>query len=244
MALLRRAVELGVELVDTAFMYGAGANEELVAQALHPYPAGVLVATKIGIRLGDDEAGRPGPPTTWAPCGRPEFLREQTERALRSLRTDRIDLMQLHRLDPDVPIADQVGALRDLRDEGKVARIGLSEVSVDELDDALAVADVASVQNRYSLTDRTHEPVLRRCTERGIAFLPWRPVDSGRSTPALDAVAGELGVTPTQVALAWLLACSPVVHPIPGTSKIAHLEENLGARDVVLTDHHVSRLEQ
>lgn len=241
-ALLRRAIELGVELVDTAAMYGAGANEAVVAEALHPYPAQLLVATKVGIHLGEDEQGRPGPPRTWAPCGRPEFLREQVEQGLRRLRVERIDLLQLHRIDPEVSLAEQLGALWDLRDEGKIARLGLSEVSVAQLDEALALGEIASVQNKYSLTDRTHEPVLRRCEERGVAFLPWRPIDHGQGPAALQFVADELGATPTQVALAWLLHRSPVMHPIPGTASIAHLEENLQARQIALSAAQLERL--
>lgn len=242
--LLRRAVDIGVELVDTACMYGAGANEELVAEALHPYPAGLLVATKVGVWLGEDEHGHPGPPRSWAPCGRPDFIRAQTEQGLRRLRVEQIDLLQLHRVDPTVPLAEQLGALWDLQREGKVARIGLSEVSVELLDEALALGEIASVQNKYSLRDRAHEPVLRRCEERGVAFLPWRPVDAGRSSRMLDQVAAEIGATPTQVSLAWLLERSPILHPIPGTTSQSHLAENVAARDLMLTDEQLWRLEQ
>lgn len=241
-ALLRHAVELGVELVDTAHMYGAGANEELVAEALHPYD-GVLVATKVGIDLGDTPHGHAGPSTSYAVRGDRAFVRDQTETALRRLRTDRLDLLQLHRLDPEVPVAEQVGTLRELQREGKVARIGLSEVTVDELDQACADGPVDAVQNKYSVGDRTHEPVLRRCAELGTAFLPWRPVDAGDAGPALRAVAAEVGATPVQVALAWLLQRNDVVHPIPGTGSTRHLADNVAARDLRLTADQVSRLD-
>lgn len=168
----RRAVELGVTLIDTAHMYGWGANEELLAEALHPYPDGLLVTTKVGV-------ARSGPAGEWKLDGRPAVLREQVEQALRRLRVERIELLQLHRLDPQTPLADQLGALRDLRAEGKIGRIGLSEVTVDELDRARQIVDIASVQNRYNVLDREHEPVLAACEAAGIAFLPWRTVAWG-----------------------------------------------------------------
>jgi pyridoxine 4-dehydrogenase len=230
-AVLRRAVELGVELIDTAFLYGGGANEELVAEALYPYPDRVLLTTKVGV-------ARTGPDGEWKLDGRPSVLREQVDQALRRLRVDRIELLQLHRIDPETPLADQVGTLRDLRDEGKIARIGLSEITVAQLDDARRIVEVSSVQNRYNVLDREHEPVLEACERAGIAFLPWRPVAAGTSgaRSPIAAVASEAGATPTQVALAWLLARSPVVLPIPGTSRIDHLEENLAADRLHLTE--------
>ncbi|AZQ35607.1 aldo/keto reductase [Streptomyces cyaneochromogenes] len=237
-AVARRAVELGVTLVDTAHLYGWGANEDLLAEALHPYPEGLVIATKVGIRHTTSGEG-------WRHAGAPDDLRGQVDEALRRLRLDRIELLQLHRLDPDVPLPDQLGALRDLRDEGKIGRIGLSEVTADELAEARAVVEIASVQNRYNLLDREHEPVLKACEAAGIAFLPWRPAAAGASggrSAEITAVAAELGATPTQVALAWLLAHSPVILPIPGTSSVAHLEENLGADAVRLGREQYERL--
>ncbi|NYV78765.1 aldo/keto reductase, partial [Streptomyces sp. UH6] len=217
----RRAAELGVTLVDTAYMYGWGANEELLADALHPYAEGLLIATKVGIV-------RSGGPEGWAHDGRPESLRRQTEQALRRLRLDRIELLQLHRLDPAVPVAEQVGALGELRAAGLVRRIGLSEVTAEQLAEARRTAPVASVQNRYGLFSREHERVLDACEAADIAFLPWRPVAAWDSA-GVTAVAAESGATPQQVLLAWLLARSPVMLPIPGTASAAHLEENVAA---------------
>ncbi|WP_217127579.1 aldo/keto reductase [Streptomyces sp. AC558_RSS880] len=239
LAVARRAVELGVTLIDTAYLYGGGANEELLAEALHPYPEGLLVTTKVGV-------ARTGPGGEWKLDGRPAVLRDQVEQALRRLRVERIELLQLHRVDPDTPLADQVGTLRDLRTEGKIGRIGLSEVTTAQLDEARRITDIASVQNRYNLLDREHEPVLAACEAAGIAFLPWRTVawgDSGAS-PEVTAVAAELDATPTQVALAWLLAHSPVVLPIPGTARIDHLEENLAADRLDLLPEHRERLDR
>lgn len=238
LAVARRAVELGVTLVDTAHLYGGGANEELLAEALYPYPAELLVTTKVGV-------ARTGPDCEWRLDGRPAVLRDQVEQALRRLRVERIELVQLHRIDPETPLADQLGTLRELRDEGKVGRIGLSEVTADELDRARRIVDVASVQNRYNLLDREHEPVLAACEAAGIAFLPWRPVAWGESGQRSEvaAVAAEAGATPSQIALAWLLGHSPVVLPIPGTARIAHLEENLAAEGVELSPAQRERLD-
>ncbi|WP_267132796.1 aldo/keto reductase, partial [Streptomyces durbertensis] len=229
-AVARRAVELGVTLIDTAHLYGGGANEELLAEALHPYPEDLLVTTKVGV-------ARSGPGDEWRLDGRPEVLRDQVDHALRRLRVERLELLQLHRIDPETPLADQIGTLRELRDEGKIGRIGLSEVTVAELDQAREIVEIASVQNRYSLLDREHEPVLAACEAAGIAFLPWRPVAWGEAgaNAEINAVAADLDATPTQVALAWLLAHSPVICPIPGTARLAHLEENVAAADVTLT---------
>lgn len=237
LAVARRAVELGVTLIDTAHMYGGGANEELLAEALHPYPDDLLVTTKVGV-------ARSGPSADWALDGRPAVLRGQVDEALRRLRVERIELLQLHRVDPETPLADQVGTLRDLRAEGKIGRIGLSEVTVAELDEARGIVEIASVQNRYNLLDREHEPVLAACEAAGIAFLPWRPVAWGKSgaNDAVASVAAEVGATPTQVALAWLLGRSPVVLPIPGTARIGHLEENVAAEGVRLTREQLERL--
>lgn len=238
LAVARRAVELGVTLIDTAHLYGGGANEELLAEALHPYPDGLLITTKVGV-------ARTGPGGDWRLDGRPEILRDQVDQALRRLRVDRIELLQLHRIDPETPAADQLGTLRELRDEGKIGLIGLSEVSVAELDAARAVVGIASVQNRYNLLDREHEPVLDACERAGIAFLPWRPVAAGTSgtTAHIAAVAAELGATATQVALAWLLARSPVMLPIPGTADLAHLEHNVAAQHLRLTPAQYGRLD-
>ncbi|MGP3987253.1 aldo/keto reductase [Streptomyces sp. 3N207] len=239
LAVARRAVELGVTLIDTAYLYGGGANEELLAEALHPYPEGLLVTTKVGV-------AKSHPSGEWKLDGRPAVLRDQVEQALRRLRVERIELLQLHRIDPETPLADQLGTLRDLQDEGKIGRIGLSEVTVDELARAREIIDVASVQNRYNLLDREHEPVLAACEAAGIAFLPWRPVAWGESGARAEvaAVAAELGATPTQVALAWLLGRSPVILPIPGTSRIDHLEENLAAEGLHLLRAHRDRLDR
>ncbi|MEU1917163.1 aldo/keto reductase [Streptomyces massasporeus] len=238
LAVARRAVELGVTLIDTAHLYGGGANEELLAEALHPYPEGLLITTKVGV-------ARTGPGGDWKLDGRPEILRDQVRQALRRLRMERIDLLQLHRIDPETPLADQLGALRELQTEGLVGRIGLSEVTVDELERARELVDVVSVQNRYNLLDREHEAVLDACAAAGIAFLPWRPVAWGNAgaEAGIAAVAAELGATPTQVALAWLLDRAPVVLPIPGTARIEHLEENLAAADLKLTPAQRDRLD-
>ncbi len=222
---VRRAVDLGVTLIDTAYLYGWGANEELLARTLWPYRAELLVTTKVGV-------ARPG-----RLDGRPEALRAQVDAALTRLRMERLDLLQLHRVDPEVPLADQVGTLKDLRDQGKIGHIGLSEVTVEQLAQAREIVEVASVQNRYNLRDREHEPVLAACEAAGIAFLPWRPV-----LPAVDGLTAELGATPAQLGLAWLLARSPVILPIPGTSKIAHLEENIAAGAIELTEAQRERL--
>ncbi|MFF7045255.1 aldo/keto reductase [Streptomyces massasporeus] len=238
LAVARRAVELGVTLIDTAHLYGGGANEELLAEALHPYPEGLLITTKVGV-------ARTGPGGDWKLDGRPEILRDQVRQALRRLRMERIDLLQLHRIDPETPLSDQLGTLRELQTEGLVGRIGLSEVTVDELERARELVDVVSVQNRYNLLDREHEAVLDACVAAGIAFLPWRPVAWGNTgaEAGIAAVAAELGATPTQVALAWLLDRAPVVLPIPGTARIEHLEENLAAADLKLTPAQRDRLD-
>lgn len=237
-AVARRAVELGIALIDTAHMYGAGANEELLAEALHPYPDDLLITTKVGV-VRSAETG------DWALNGRPDSLRAEVDHALRRLRVDRIELLQLHRIDPETPLADQLGALRDLREAGKVGRIGLSEVSAAELAEAREIVDIASVQNRYNLTEREHEPVLAACEAADIAFLPWRTVVWGKAGDHAEvtAVAAELGVTATQVCLAWLLDHSPVMLPIPGTASIAHLEENTAAADIALTPELRARLD-
>jgi pyridoxine 4-dehydrogenase len=235
-ALARRAVELGVNFIDTADSYDLGRNEELLAEALHPYPDGVVVATKAGHCHPHDE---------WIPLGRPEYLRQQAELSLRRLRVARIDLFQLHRIDPTVALADQIGALRQLQDEGKVRHVGLSEVSVEQIVEAGRITPIVSVQNRYNLVDRRSESVLVHCERHGIAFLPWLPIaPSVRSDSPVTEVARRLGATPAQVALAWLLRRSEVMLPIPGTSARHHLEENVGAVDLDLPDDDFNRLDR
>jgi pyridoxine 4-dehydrogenase len=236
-AVLRRAIELGVDFIDTADSYGPGTSEEIIAEALHPYPDQLLIATKVGFtRTGPDE---------WHVLGRPPYLRQQAELSLRRLKVDRLDLLQLHRIDPQVPLADQVGELKALQDEGKVAAIGLSEVTVAELRAAAETAEIVTVQNLYNLTNRKSESVLSYATEQGIGFIPWYPIAAGRlAKPGgpVDQVAKATGATPAQVALAWLLARSPVMLPIPGTSKVAHLAENLAAAGVRLSPQQVREL--
>ncbi len=233
----RRAVELGVTFIDTADSYGLGANEELLAEALHPYPRELVIGTKAGqSRPSRDE---------WVPLGRPEYLRQQAELSLRRLRVERIDLYQLHRLDPLVPAEDQFGALKQLQDDGKIGHIGLSEVTVEELDLARTVVEVVSVQNLYNLTDRRHDPVLDYCAAEGLAFIAWLPIAAGahsRVSGPLARIAAETGATPAQVSLAWLLHRSPVMVAIPGTSSAAHLAENVRAADLKLTDEQYASL--
>ncbi|MFL6140984.1 MAG: aldo/keto reductase [Labedaea sp.] len=233
-AVARRAVELGVTFIDTADAYDLGENEKLLTEALHPYPDGVVIATKGGqCHPGDD----------WIPLGRPEYLRQQAELSLRRLRVDRIDLYQLHRIDQTVPLADQVGALRRMQDEGKIRQVGLSEVSVGQLLEAERITRIVSVQNRYNLLDRHSEDVLEHCARHGIAFIPWLPVHPRTSSgPLVRQIAGRLGATEVQVALAWLLRHSPVMLPIPGTSSLAHLEQNVAAADLELSTEDYVRL--
>jgi pyridoxine 4-dehydrogenase len=232
----RRAVELGITFVDTADSYDFGDNEELLAEALHPYQPGLVIATKGGqVNIGRQ----------WIPLGRPEYLRQQAELSLRRLRLDRIDLYQLHRIDPTVPLADQIGALRTLQDEGKIRHIGLSEVNREQLIEAEKITPIASVQNRYNLTDRAAHDVLEHCEQRGIVFIPWfpvAPIARGGVAGAVAAVADRLGATRTQIALAWLLHRSPVMLPIPGTSSRAHLEDNVAAANLRLSADDFARL--
>jgi aryl-alcohol dehydrogenase-like predicted oxidoreductase len=237
-ALVRRAVELGAQFIDTADIYGDGASEELIAEALHPYPDDVLVATKGGFVPG---RLRPGQPALEVDA-RPERLRRVCEESLRRLRLDRIDLYQLHAPDPNVPAAESVGALVELRDEGKIAHIGLSNVGRTYLLEALARTPIASVQNRFNHRDRSSEKVLDFCAERGIAFLPWGPIQTGDDEP-LRAIADEAGITTSQAALAWLLHRAPGMLPIPGTSSVAHLEENMAAGTVMLDAAQLARLD-
>jgi len=226
---LRRAVELGVDLIDTADAYGPNIADELIREALHPYPDNLVIATKAGfLRTGPGE---------WVECGRPAYLRQQCELSLRRLGVERIDLFQLHRVDPTVPAHDQYGVLAELQAEGKIGLVGLSEVTVDQIADASAIVDVATVQNRYNLTDRAADDVLRYCTERGIGFIPWFPLASGELAKpggVVHEAAQRLDATPSQVALAWLLQRSSIMLPIPGTSSVSHLEENVAGAGLKL----------
>ena len=235
-AVLRRAVELGVNFIDTAESYGPHVSEELIAAALHPYPTGLVIATKGGL-------DRPGP-HKWQSDGRPERLREELEGSLRRLRQERIDLWQLHRIDPAVPEEAQFATLRRFQEEGKVRHIGLSEVSVAQIERARRVFPVVSVQNQYNLADREWEAEVEHCQRENIAFIPWFPLQVGKLAQdrTLVQIAKQLGATPTQVALAWLLQRSPVMLPIPGTSKVAHLEENVGAAGLKLTSEQFETL--
>lgn len=236
-AVLRRAVELGANLIDTADAYSLGENEELVAEALRPYREDVVIATKVGVV-------RPSP-LEWVPLGHPAYLRQQAELSLRRLGVERIGLLQLHRIDPAFPLADQIGALKQLVDEGKARHIGLSEASVEQVREASEITPIASVQNRYNLGDRGHEAVVDYAAAQGIAFIPFFPVGGGAQTVTegpVAEVAAEIGATPAQTALAWLLHRSPAMLPIPGTTSLAHLEENLAAARVRLSDAQFDRL--
>jgi aryl-alcohol dehydrogenase-like predicted oxidoreductase len=236
-AVLRRAVELGVNLIDTAESYGPHVSEELIREALHPYADGVIVTTKGGLE-------RPGP-DQWEPDGRPERLRQALDGSLRRLGLDRIDLYQLHRIDPKVPADEQFGALAGFVSEGKVRHVGLSEVTVEEIEHARRFFPVASVQNRYNMADREWEPVLDYCAAEGIAFIPWYPLAVGKlaeGSGPLGEIARKHGAAPAQVALAWLLRRSPVILPIPGTSRVKHLEENVAGAGIELTDEEFAAL--
>jgi aryl-alcohol dehydrogenase-like predicted oxidoreductase len=235
---VRAAVEQGVDFIDTADSYGPVVSERIIAEALHPYPEDLVIATKAGLT-------RQGP-GIWTPVGRPAYLKQQVELSLRTLRLERIDLIQLHRIDGEVPLADQLGAFKELQEEGKVRHIGVSEVSVAELEEARSIVDVVSVQNLYNLTNRQSQDVLDHATEHGIGFIPWFPIATGDlaapDSPVAD-IARELDATPSQVALAWLLHTSPVVLPIPGTKSVEHLTENLGAAQLRLSDEDMARLD-
>jgi aryl-alcohol dehydrogenase-like predicted oxidoreductase len=238
-AVLRRAVELGVTLIDTAEAYGPYISEELIAEALYPYPDGLVIATKGGLR-------RTGP-GEWPRDARAGRLREACEGSLRRLRLERIDLYQLHSPDPKVPLDDSMGALRELRDEGKIRYVGVSNVSVAELERARSVVEIASVQNRFNLVDRASTDVLSSCERDGLGFIPWFPLamgDLARPGSDLDEIAAAHDATPAQIALAWLLARSPVMLPIPGTGSVEHLEENLAASAIELGGEEMRRLER
>jgi pyridoxine 4-dehydrogenase len=234
---LRRSVELGVNLIDTADSYGPNVAEELIHEALYPYPSNLTIATKAGFT-------RSGP-NQWKECGEPSYLRQQCDGSLRRLGVEQIDLFQLHRIDPGVDANEQFGVLKELRDEGKVREVGLSEVSVAQLEAAQQIVPIVSVQNLYNLAQRDADDVVEYCEQHQIGFIPWFPLGSGKLSAAggpLDAVASAHGATVPQISLAWLLRRSPVMLPIPGTSSLAHLEENCGAADVQLTDAEFQEL--
>ena len=240
-AVLRTAVELGIDFIDTADSYGPYVSEDLIREALHPYPKPLVIATKAGlVRTGAGDA-------PWKPLGRPEYLRQECEMSLRRLKLDCITLFQLHRIDPSVPAADQFGLLRDLQSEGKVRYVGLSEVSVADIELARRIVAIATVQNRYNLSDRASENVLDYCTREEIGFIPWFPLATGslaKPGGSLAQAAKRLGAAPAQVAIAWLLNKSPVMLPIPGTSKVDHLRENTAAALLELDDATASELDR
>ena len=237
-AVLRRAVELGGDHVDTADAYGPDVSEELIAEALHPYPDGLVVATKGGLV-------RTQPGGDWPKDGRPEHLRAACEGSLRRLRLEQIPVYYLHRPDPEVPYEESVGALKELRDEGKIRHVAVSNVSLELLATARAIVDIALVQNQYSLTDRRAQDVLDACEQAGIGFVPWAPLDAGALDPTgpVAAIARDHDATPMQVAMAWLLHTSPVMLPIPGTSSLEHLEENVAAAELALDADEVATLD-
>jgi pyridoxine 4-dehydrogenase len=235
---LKRAVELGVNFIDTADAYGPDVSERLIGEALAPYAKGLVIATKGGLtRQGPNE---------WQPLGRPEYLIQQVEMSLRFLKEKTIQLWQLHRIDPKTPVEESLGAIKEFQKQGKIRHIGLSEVKVPEIEQARKVVEIVSVQNKYNLTDRAHEDVLQYCEKHNIAFIPWFPVAAGKLAQpggVLDAVAKKHGATVSQLSLAWLLHHSPVILPIPGTSSIKHLEENIKASEVTLSDAEWTEIE-
>jgi len=237
-AVLKRAVELGVNFIDTADAYGPQVSEQLIGEALSPYAPGVVIATKGGLT-------RQGP-NQWLPVGRPEYLRQQVELSLRALKLERIDLWQLHRIDPKVPVEESLGEIKKLQQEGKIRHVGLSEVKSHEIEQARKVIEIVSVQNQYNLGDRQHEDVVDYCTKHNLAFIPWYPVAAGKlAQPGgkLDQAAKNHGATVGQLSLAWLLQRSPVMLPIPGTSSLEHLEENVKAADITLTPEEWKEIE-
>ena len=237
LAVLRRAIELGVNFIDTAESYGPKISEELIAEALHPYAKGLVIATKGGF-------DRPGP-GQWVANARPERLREELDGSLRRLKLERIDLWQLHRIDSKVPEEEQFGAIAEFQRSGKVRHVGLSEVTVEEIERARRFFPVVSVQNRYNLADREWESVVDYCERESIAFIPWYPLAAGKvmKDSALMKAAEKYHATPSQIALAWLLRRSPVMLPIPGTSKVKHLEENMAAEKIALTDEELAQIQ-
>jgi len=235
---LKRAVEMGVNFIDTADSYGPVVSERLIGEALSPYPKGLVIATKGGLT-------RQGP-MEWLPVGRPEYLAQQVEMSLRWLRTDVIDLWQLHRIDPQVPVEDSLAPILEFQKQGKIRYVGLSEVKPREIDQVRKVMEIVSVQNQYNVSDRQHEDVLQYCEKNNLAFIPWFPVASGKlAQPGgpLDKIAKDHGATVAQLSLAWLLHRSPVMLPIPGTSSVAHLEENMKAADISLSDAEMKKIE-
>lgn len=236
---LQRAVELGVNFIDTADSYGPEVSERLIGEALAPYAKGVVIATKAGLtRQGPDK---------WLPVGRPEYLQQEIEMSLRRLKLERIDLWQLHRIDPKVPLEESLGVIRRLQRQGKIRHVGLSEVKPHEIDQARKIIDIVSVQNQYNIGDRKHEDVVEYCEKNQIAFIPWFPVAAGKlAQPGgkLDAAAKKHGATVSQLSLAWLLHRSPVILPIPGTSSVEHLEENVAAATVHLSDEEWKEIEE
>jgi pyridoxine 4-dehydrogenase len=237
-AVLRRAVELGVNHIDTADSYGPEVSEELIAEALYPYPDDLVIATKGGLV-------REGPGGDWPKDGRPEHLKQACEGSLKRLRVDRIDVYYLHRPDPDVPYEESVGALKELRDEGKIRHVAVSNVNMERLAIARGIVDVAVVQNQFSVTDRRAQDILEECARSGIGFVPWAPLDAGALDPQgpVAEIARRHDATPMQVALAWLLHASPVMLPIPGTGSLEHLEENVAAAELRLGDDELETLD-
>ncbi len=236
---LKRLPDLGVNFIDTADSYGPEVSENLIAEALHPYPQGLVIATKGGLT-------RPGP-NLWAPVGRAEYLRQQVEMSLRRLKLDRIDLYQLHRFDPKVPVEESLGELKKMQQEGKIHHIGISETNVAEVQQAQKIVNVVSVQNQYNITDRQHEDVVNYCTKNNIIFIPWFPLAAGELTKSgsvLDRLATAHKATKSQVAVAWLLRRSPIMLPIPGTSQVSHLEENIAAAELKLDEAEWQSLEE
>ncbi len=236
-AVLRRAVELGVQLIDTADSYGPHVSEQIIREALHPYPDDVLIATKAGlVRHGPD---------VWASVGRPEYLRQQAEMSLRRLGLEQLELFQLHRIDEKVPLADQIGVLTEMQEEGKIGAIGLSEVTTDQIDEARKIAEITTVQNLYNLTTRKSADVVDYCVREGIGFIPWFPIAAGKlAEPGgpVDEIAQAHDATPAQVALAWLLARAQIIMPIPGTASVAHLEQNVAAAELRLSREEIDQL--
>lgn len=234
---LRRVIDLGINFIDTADSYGPEVSERLIGETLYPYPNDLVIATKAGLT-------RPGP-GQWVPNGRPEYLRKQVEGSLRRLRVDELDILQLHRPDPKVPLEESIGALVELKDQGKIRHIGLSNVSVDQLKQAEKLTPIVSVQNRYNLFDRDSEPMLEQCSLEELAFIPWRPVGGGElGERVVEEIGKRYQATPMQVGLAWLLSHSPVMLPIAGTSKVSHLEENLAAVGLEIAPADLAELDK
>jgi pyridoxine 4-dehydrogenase len=235
---LRRAVELGVNFIDTADSYGPEVSERLIGEALSPYAKDLVIATKAGLT-------RQGP-NQWLPVGRPEYLQQEVEMSLRRLKVERIDLWQLHRIDPKVPVAESLGAIKKLQEQGKIKHVGLSEVTVAEIIEAQKTIEIVSVQNKYNIEDRAAEEVVEYCTKNNLAFIPWFPVAGGKLTKPggkLDEVSKRHGVSISQLSLAWLLQKSPVILPIPGTSSVAHVEENIASAGVTLSKSEWAEIE-